>query len=600
MAVDPNMPIGSGLLGQASGTVDYLFGRGRVGVFGSMAFLNNAVIGRTALTQFLFNEFYLRAVNQAGVSTTIGLFGPSYLEANIGYLNGQGNINHAGGSARFVYPVRDHFAFTVEGGMNETLVSSGNNGRIMGGIQFGNFMRPKDYLPEVDGHLQAVPTDIPRVRYELLARRVRTGNGAPVADAGPDQIGVPAGTLTLNGSGSFDPEGDPITYLWTQVAGPAVSISGQNSAVATFPAVSGQMYAFRLTVTDDHGAQGVARTSITTTTPQLAKIVRFQAQPSSIKPGQSSTLDWQVFGADTVTISEVGAVPGNGSKQITPAQTTTYTLTAHNSAGDATASATVVVDAKPFPQITACQVQPTAIKPGDAATIFWSTQYADTVSITPGIGNVDANGSRQVSPTAATTYTITATGANNAQVSCTVTVNIKTPQPPTAALQILSFTASPSSIFPGEPTTLQWQVTNADKVTISDIGQVDLSGQYRVPALSQDKTYVLTAVSGSSTKTATVSIRVNQPLLTNCQANPSALAKPGDAAVLSWSVKNADHITINPYNGAPPALNATATVNPLTTTTYTLTATGPDGAMPASCTVTVTVPTTPSSSLGRR
>ena len=355
------MPIGSGLLGQASGTVDYLFGRGRVGVFGSMAFLDESVIGRTALSQFLFNEYYLRAVNQAGVSTTIALFGPSYLEANIGYLNGQGGINHAGGSARFVYPIHEHFALTLGGGMNETLVSSTNNGRIVAGIEFGNFMRPKSYLPEVDGHLQAVPADIPRVRYELLARRVRTGNGAPVADAGPDQIGVAAGTITLNGSGSFDPEGDPITFQWTQIGGPAVSISGQNTAIATFTAASGQVYAFRLTVKDDHGAQGISRTSITTSTPQLAKIVRFQASPSTIKPGQSSTLDWQVFGADTVTISELGTVPLNGSKPVTPTQTTTYTLTAHNSAGDSTASVTVAVSAQPGPTITACQVQPTNI-----------------------------------------------------------------------------------------------------------------------------------------------------------------------------------------------------------------------------------------------
>jgi len=596
---DPNMPIGSGLLGQASGTVDYLFSRGRVGAFGSMAFLNNAVIGRTALTQFLFNEFYLKAVNQAGLSTTVALFGPSYLEANIGYLSGQGGINHAGGSARFVYPVRDHFAFTVEGGMNETLVSTTNNGRIAGGIQFGNFMRPKDYLPESDGHLLAAPVDIPRVRYELLARRVRTGNSAPVAE--PDQIGIAAGTITLNGSGSFDPEGDPITFQWTQVAGPSVSISGQNTAVATFVAGAGQTYAFRLTVTDDRGAQGIARTSVTTTAPKLAKITRFQASPSSIKPGQSATLDWQVFGADSVSISGIGSVSANGSQQVSPTQTTTYVLTAHSAAGDATASVTVAVGSTPFPSITACQVQPTAIKPGGVATIFWATQYANSVTITPGIGSVEVNGSRQVSPSSETTYTITATGANNAQVSCTVTVNVKTPTPPpTGALQILSFSASPSSIFPGEPTTLQWQVTNADKVTISDIGQVDLSGQYRIPALSQDKTYVLTATSGSVTKTASLSVRVNQPSLANCQASPSTLAKPGDPSILSWSVKNADRITISPYSGPPPALNGTATVNPAVTTTYTLTAVGPDGATPASCTVTVSVPNTPSMSFGRQ
>ena len=43
--------------------------------------------------------------------------------------------------------------------------------------------------------------DVPRVRYEVATVRARHGVAPPIADAGPDQIGVPAGTITLNGSG---------------------------------------------------------------------------------------------------------------------------------------------------------------------------------------------------------------------------------------------------------------------------------------------------------------------------------------------------------------------------------------------------------------
>ena len=76
----------------------------------------------------------------------------------------------------------------------------------MFGLEMGNYIHPKEY-----GNVKTpVPMDVPRIRYEFGTRRV--GTSPPVANAGPNQIGVPAGTITLNGSGSYDPLGEALTY----------------------------------------------------------------------------------------------------------------------------------------------------------------------------------------------------------------------------------------------------------------------------------------------------------------------------------------------------------------------------------------------------
>ncbi len=79
-------------------------------------------------------------------------------------------------------------------------------------------------------------------------------NVAPLAYAGPDLV-VPSGALvTLDGAGSFDPNGDPITFSWSQIAGPAVSLSSTSEARPTFSApevdADGETLTFRLGVHD--------------------------------------------------------------------------------------------------------------------------------------------------------------------------------------------------------------------------------------------------------------------------------------------------------------------------------------------------------------
>jgi hypothetical protein len=61
------------------------------GQLGSKGFLNEGVLNRVALTRSIFNEYYIRTIDQVGVSALVGLMGNVYLEGNLGYLKSRGS-----------------------------------------------------------------------------------------------------------------------------------------------------------------------------------------------------------------------------------------------------------------------------------------------------------------------------------------------------------------------------------------------------------------------------------------------------------------------------------------------------------------------------
>lgn len=73
-------------------------------------------------------------------------------------------------------------------------------------------------------------------------------------------------------------------------------------------------------------------------------IVAFSASPATIKAGESATLLWNVTGATSVSIDQgVGKVDAAGTRTISPTKTTTYTLTATNSAGATSQPVTLTI-----------------------------------------------------------------------------------------------------------------------------------------------------------------------------------------------------------------------------------------------------------------
>ncbi|MEJ2233314.1 MAG: tandem-95 repeat protein [Syntrophobacterales bacterium] len=128
---------------------------------------------------------------------------------------------------------------------------------------------------------QATDTTIANVTVPLA-------NGPPNADAGVDQTVDEDSTVTLDGSNSFDPDGDNLSYQWIQVTGPSVTLSDPTADKPTFetPFVesAGLSFTFELTVTDTSGLQATDTTIVNVTLP-------FANEPPAAVVGDDQTVD---------------------------------------------------------------------------------------------------------------------------------------------------------------------------------------------------------------------------------------------------------------------------------------------------------------------
>ena len=103
-------------------------------------------------------------------------------------------------------------------------------------------------------------------RGELRLPAPPSGNYPPAADAGPDASVSKNAAFDLDASRSSDPNGNPLTYLWTQVSGPSATIQNPRSVRTRVNAIGTEGTAvFRVTVTDSVGAASTDEVRMTIT-----------------------------------------------------------------------------------------------------------------------------------------------------------------------------------------------------------------------------------------------------------------------------------------------------------------------------------------------
>ena len=350
---------------------------------------------------------------------------------------------------------------------------------------------------------------------------------------------------------------------------------------------------------DKTGTPVTRSVSLTVVPCTLPVIDSFDADPSAIESGDSTTLSWETTGATSVSIDQGEGVQGvDGSTSVSPSSTRTYELSATNDCGTVRQSVTVMVGDTPAPDpVIDSLTNDTTIISGESVTLEWMSSNALSATL-DGL-DVSVDGSQSVSPTVETTYTLIVfenadgSGLSDSQ-SVTVTV---------AGPRVDSFSISDHSITEGESVEITWTTTGA---TTSVVLRETIGNQFIDSApLSQDgdttrsptetTTYQIrvrndVGVNGSALITVTVSpVDPDDPVIPSFTRTPASITL-GESVTLEWESTNGVSASINQGVGSV-ALTGSETVTPTATgnITYVLTVEGAPGTTDATASVTVMV-----------
>jgi DNA-binding beta-propeller fold protein YncE len=227
--------------------------------------------------------------------------------------------------------------------------------------------------------------------------------------------------------------------------------------------------------------------------------VKFRAEPRAVRKGESAVLRWDAVCAGEAEIDQgIGEVAPAGSREVTPEETTAYTITVHGPQGALVSkSIELTVLAPPVVSITAADE---AVAAGQSTTLRWKCTGADSARIEPYGWDVDPEGSLEVTPDETTTFTLAAQGpGGTAEASVTVRV-IMGPS--------ISLSVEPAAVRPGRQASLSWSVDGAAEVFIDNgIGSVGPSGSVSVSPL-ETTTYTLGANGPGGGASASVTLTV--------------------------------------------------------------------------------------------
>ena len=281
------------------------------------------------------------------------------------------------------------------------------------------------------------------IDYQVVA-----GNIPPVADAGADQsLTVPTSMTTIDGSGSYDPDGVITTYVWTRTLGSG-NITSPNTPITGITGLTSGTSTFCLTVIDNGtpilGNADCMNVVVSAAT-NIPPTAYAGADQNIIVPQSATSVSGSGFDQDGVIVSYAWSqLSGPMPTVITNPNVAGTTITGMTAIGvytfqlivcddDAACdddSMTIIVSTSPPPNLTANLWANPNVFPssGGTTTLTWSSNGTSCTSTDFATLNAPINTFPGVNDavTVTKTYRISCTdGINFANADATVTVNSK-------------------------------------------------------------------------------------------------------------------------------------------------------------------------------
>jgi hypothetical protein len=243
----------------------------------------------------------------------------------------------------------------------------------------------------------------------------------------------PSPTVQLSVTSPNITAGNSTTLNWSSTSATSCTASGGWSGqqpTAGIQVVSPTVTTTYTLTCAGTGGNSQPSSAVVTVAAKAVPTATLSASSTSITAGGSSTLTWSSTNSTACTASGgwTGTLATSGTKTVSPTSTTAYNLTCIGTQGvSSPASVTVSVAAvttTPPPTAT-LSASPASIASGASSTLTWSSANATACTGSGGwSGALATSGTRAVSPSSTTSYSIACTNAKGTSASATASVTV--------------------------------------------------------------------------------------------------------------------------------------------------------------------------------